>query len=390
MHFDRRSVYGAAATAALAARDAVAKIPDGKDVEPRGSVGILERLPTLDLESNEEFLASFRVWVNGPLSRAASARANTILKDQGLDPRAAVSTARALELLGDDPLIAMRNHTWSRCQHLTWQNLYREFHGRYDAYMAEMEAADARGPGTLELHPDLKTPDYARHEFHTQPGGYVGDAFAGHLYHYLTNNFNEGRNNQDEIHTRLAMSLPTPADGRVKRILDLGCGIGRQTLALKRRFPDAEVWGIDVAAPKIRYGHMRAVDLDVEVHFRHGLAENSQFPDNHFDMIASYLLHHEIPARATLAAIKEVHRILRPGGLYYPVDFYTAGREPPSDAYSRLRDWVSHRWVHEPWMLEYREVDLPGELKKLGFAVEHKGAPGMMGDRGNLTATKQA
>ncbi|MBM3515301.1 MAG: class I SAM-dependent methyltransferase [Alphaproteobacteria bacterium] len=365
-------------------------LPKGSDVEPRGAVGILERLPTLDLEANEEFLASFRVWVNGPLSRAAVARANGILKDKGIDPKSAVSTRTALDALTADPVIAVRNHTWSRCQHLTWQNLHREFHANYTGYMAEMEAADNRGPGTLEINPTIVTPDYAKHEFHTQPGGYVGDPFAGHLYHYLTNNFNEGRNNQDEQHTRLAMSLPTPADGQVKRILDLGCGIGRQTLALKRRFPDAEIWGIDIAAPKIRYGHMRAVDLGVEVHFRHGLAEDSKFPDNHFDMIASYLLHHEIPASATLAAIKEVHRILRPGGLYYPVDFYTAGRTPPSDAYSRLRDWVSHRWVHEPWMLEYREVDLPAELTKLGFDVAHKGAPGTMGGQGNLTAVKKA
>ncbi len=74
MHFDRRSLLGtaAAATAAssLAGKSATAKLPQGKDVEPRGTIGRLERLPTLDLESSEEFLTTFRVFINGTMSRA--------------------------------------------------------------------------------------------------------------------------------------------------------------------------------------------------------------------------------------------------------------------------------------------------------------------------------
>ena len=41
-------------------------------------------------------------------------------------------------------------------------------------------------------------------------------------------------------------------DFKPKRILDLGCTIGHSTLAWKDRYPDAEVHGIDVAAPCVR------------------------------------------------------------------------------------------------------------------------------------------
>lgn len=386
MHFNRRSLFGTAAVLSASGAHAALK----NDMEPRGAIGILERLPTMELEANEEFLASFRVWVNGTLSRAAEARANDICKAKGIDPQAEMPMDQAVALLQGDSVIGFRNHSWSHCQHLTWQNLYREFHANYDAYMSEMEAADKIGPGTLELSDQTVIPQYAKHEYHTQPGGYVGDPFAGHVYHYLVNNFHEGRNNQDEQAHAMAAGIPLPADGKVKRILDTGCGIGRVTVALKKRFPDAEVWGIDVGAPLVRYGHMRAADMGVDVNFAHRIAEDTRFPDNHFDIVFSYILHHEVPAEASKAILKETHRILRPGGFYYPQDFYTTGRKPPTAPYPRLREWVSHRWVHEPWMLEYAELDMPGEMKKAGFVVEEGGKGGMGGNRGNLKAVKPA
>jgi len=97
------------------------------------------------------------------------------------------------------------------------------------------------------------------------------------------------------------------------------------TVALKERFPDAEVWGIDAGAPMLRYGHMRAVRLGVGVNFSQRMAEDTQFPDNHFDLVTSYLLHHEVPADVTLKIIAEVQRVTRPGGVYYPLDFVSGG-----------------------------------------------------------------
>ncbi len=191
-----------------------------------------------------------------------------------------------------------------------------------------MEAYDNIGPGTLKLNPELDIPNYAKHEIHMQPGGYVGNPFAGHLYHYGTNAFYSARstnNYQDQHHARLAEQVPVPEDGKVTRILDMGCGLGQFSVALKERFPDAEVWGVEVGGPMIRYGRMRAVDQGVDVNFVQGLAEETDFPDNHFDIVASYILHHEIPAETSRAVFAEAHRVLRPGRLYFPIDFFTGG-----------------------------------------------------------------
>ena len=52
---------GTAAAALFSSRDAKAAKPSFQgDLDPRGTVGRLERLPTLDLESQQDFLTGFR------------------------------------------------------------------------------------------------------------------------------------------------------------------------------------------------------------------------------------------------------------------------------------------------------------------------------------------
>ncbi len=344
------------------------------DVEPRGTLGKLERLPTMNLESYHEFMVSTREWATGDLIGAASRRAIQVMRENGIGPNEEFSFEAAEELLGSDPIIMFRAHTSLRMQRHIWQELQREFHSNYDAYMSEMEAADKSGPGVLELNPGIE-PEYAKHEIHMQPGGYVGDPFAGHMYHYGSNFFYGGHNDQDEVHVELADTVPIPADGKVRRILDAGCSCGQQTVALKERFPDAEVWGVDVGAPMVRYSHMRAVDMGVDVNFRHAMAEDTGFPDDYFDIVTSYLLHHEVPEQATYKIIQESARLVRPGGVYFPVDSRTspAMRRREKTALAQINSWVHHRWNHERWTLEYAKADFFCEMERAGFIVNPEG-----------------
>ena len=255
--------------------------------------------------------------------------------------------------------------------------------------MAEMEATDHIGPGTLELNPDVPLPDHVKHEIHIMPGGYVGDPLGGHVYHYDTNNFYGGGNFQDEIHIGLANSVAVPEDGKVLRILDVGCTLGQMTVALKERFPDAEVWGIDAGGPMLRYGHMRAVDLGIDVNLAQRLAEDTKFNDGFFDIVTSYILHHEMPAEISKQAVREAYRILRPGGVFFPIDFYTGSNRPSPLAHQKFRHWWDHRWNNEVWWQEYTTLDLPGSMREAGFAVNEEGPRAWIGNK-NVLATKPA
>lgn len=398
---DRRTLFGAAAGVGTAVasfvtgRKAEAKthatgaLPD---VEKRGARGRLERLPTLEAEGRDDFLTGFRNWRGSTVQRAAKARFEKVISEAGYDPSKEMPLEKILELVENDPVVGTEGLMRIYSQRFAHKNFYNSFADDPETYIGEMEAYDKLGPGTLELDPDLEIPAYAQHEIHMQPGGYVGNPFAGHLYHYGTNAFYSARatdNYQDQHHARLADQIPAPEDGKIMRILDMGCGLGQLTVALKEKYPDAEVWGVEVGGPMIRYGHMRAVDQGVDVNFTQRLAEDTKFPDNHFDIVTSYILHHEIPADISRAVFKEANRVLRPGGLYFPIDFYTGGRRGVPGAFSQYQEWKDHRWNNEVWRIEYKEMDFAGDMESAGFNVNKEGSPAWYSNR-NIYGTKPA
>ena len=378
---DRRTVFQTAAAVGggiaglFGARGTEAKLPSSADVQPRGTDRRLERLPALDVESREDFLTRFRIWVNSDVRRAASARADEIMRAKGLDPQAKMSYEEAVELVGGDHIVGLSGRAWISGQQLMWKNLQDAFYDNAEGYLAEMEAADNAGPGKLELNPDMDIPLYCKHEIHMQPGGYVGDPLGGYVYHYGTNNFWEGRNSQDEMDEQLAAGTPVPKDGKVKRILHMGCSAGQLTLRLKERFPDAEVWGVDVGGPMVRYAHMRAVDLGIEANFRQALAEDTGFPDGYFDLVTSFLLFHEVSSEGADAIIKEGHRVLRPGGVFYSRDQRDWDKLPEPTAFQKYQSYWINRWNHEVWQREHRNNDYPKMLSSAGFEVSapHEG-----------------
>ena len=134
---------------------------------------------------------------------------------------------------------------------------------------------------------------------------------------------------------------------------------------MKRRFPDAEVWGIDIGAPMVRYAHMKALDMGQEVNFAQRLAEDTGFPDGHFDIVTSNLLFHEVNTQASKDIIKEVGRVLRTGGTFSATD----QNNPMVTAHNKFTLWYNYRWNHEDWYLDWHDVDFPGEMRKSGLKV---------------------
>jgi ubiquinone/menaquinone biosynthesis C-methylase UbiE len=100
-----------------------------------------------------------------------------------------------------------------------------------------------------------------------------------------------------------------------KRILEMGCTVGQNTLPLCRHFPDAEITAIDVGAPCLRYAHVRAEALGCKVHFVQANAEQTDFPDESFDLVVSQIMLHEMNQPAMAKVFKESNRLLRPGGV---------------------------------------------------------------------------
>lgn len=338
----------------------------------RGQQGRLPRLPRLADESYQDFVEGIRGLAGAAMALPAMATLHRAL-NPGAPPAAAMAPAPridrvALRTTGDaEPLIATRNALLCASQKMMWRNLNQSFGTRRAEIERAISEAATRGPGTLELPADFVVPEYTRREFHTQPGGYQGDALTGPVYHYGTKVFFVGSNDQDEMHEELARIAPRPADGKVERVLDLGCSIGQSATALKRQFPNAEITAIDVGAPMLRYAHLRATELGLAVHFKQRAAEQTGFPDGHFDMVQSVILFHEVPFQVTQRIVREMLRVLRPGGTFNVFDFPAGDPIPAGLQY--FLDIDAH-YNGEPYSTQFIYGDFTGELTRAGFKVE--------------------
>lgn len=100
----------------------------------------------------------------------------------------------------------------------------------------------------------------------------------------------------------------------VKKILDLGCGYGRDVIHLFKSGFD--VSGIDVAENGILLAQKWAEEENIQPYFKKMDATNLEFPDNHFDaIISNRFLHLLLHLENKEKSIREIHRILKNDGL---------------------------------------------------------------------------
>ena len=151
-----------------------------------------------------------------------------------------------------------------------------------------------------------------------------------------------------------------------KRILDMGCGIGSGLLPFVDAFPDAEIHGIDVAAPMLRYGHARAEALGRKVHFSQQDAERTNFPDASFDLVMTHIVVHETSQKALRNILKECRRLLRPGGatVHCETPMYDDRLSPFDQAQT---DWDTY-FNNEPFVGPMHGLDADALMREAGFA----------------------
>jgi SAM-dependent methyltransferase len=96
----------------------------------------------------------------------------------------------------------------------------------------------------------------------------------------------------------------------VSRVLDLGCGTGRNAVPLENA--GYEVHGVDSAAESIRICRRF---VQAPERFRQASAASLPYPENHFDAVLDVGCLHMLPDCVSRAAVLvEVQRVLKPGG----------------------------------------------------------------------------
>jgi ubiquinone/menaquinone biosynthesis C-methylase UbiE len=226
--------------------------------------------------------------------------------------------------------------------------------------------------GTLTLNPELEIPDYYDGvEWHLMPGGWDGYdlsmlMFMSGVVPYIFRHGGYAAVEVDaDIYGQRTSVLDQLPKSQYKRIYEAGSG-GTPTLGmLRRKFPEAELVGADLSARMQTAGHEMDKKLGLGVHLKQEDCRHTSEPDNHYDAVVCYALFHETPDDVCEDILREMYRILAPGG-----DIIIS--DPPP-----LRALTPYAAVLSDWETENREEPhfgastrrhLPNILTAIGYS----------------------
>jgi SAM-dependent methyltransferase len=107
--------------------------------------------------------------------------------------------------------------------------------------------------------------------------------------------------------------IPFAADfagARGLKVLEIGCGLGTDGAQFAEA--GADYTGVDLTEAAVELARKRFQLFDLEGKFQTADAEDLDFADESFDLVYSHGVLHHTPE--TEKAIREIHRVLRPGG----------------------------------------------------------------------------
>lgn len=136
-----------------------------------------------------------------------------------------------------------------------------------------------------------------------------------------------------------------------KNVLDIGTGTGKVLKTLKASYPNSNYYGVDISD-----GMMKKIDPSLGFNLSISKIEDlNEFNDNFFDVVtARMVLHH---SENLDKALKEVHRVLKPGGKFivcegnppdrHSVEFYEEMFKFKEERHTFLLDDITNLMVNQ-------------------------------------------
>jgi len=148
------------------------------------------------------------------------------------------------------------------------------------------------------------------------------------------------------------------------RVLDIGCGTGTLAMQMKRLYPHVEIVGIDPDPKALARARRKAASASASVQLDRGFADELPYPERSFDHVFSSFMFHHLPADVKEMTLREVRRVLKPGGAFHMLDF-----EGPED---RKHGWLANLFHSNKRLHDNSEERVLLLIKQAGFENAQK------------------
>ncbi|MGC0155521.1 class I SAM-dependent methyltransferase [Chromobacterium vaccinii] len=97
-------------------------------------------------------------------------------------------------------------------------------------------------------------------------------------------------------------------------VLDVGCGTGTLAVMAARKVPAIALHGLDGDAEILRRAALKAAEAGVGLRLSHAMSDRMPYEGKLFDRVLSSLFFHHLRMDSKRATLREMLRVLKPGG----------------------------------------------------------------------------